>query len=133
MIQTSTAQPSSKTMPFILIQDIAQLNQYLSNTRTPVMLDFYADWCISCKEMELLTFTDPSVRQSLAHMQLLKIDMTDNTPAHQTLLQHFDLFGPPAILFFNSDGEEIPDSRVIGYQSSEKLVQHIQHISAASQ
>ena len=127
--QTSTIQPSHNTSPFILIQDIKQLKQYLSNTRLPVMLDFYADWCMSCKEMELLTFTDPGVRQSLEKMQLLKIDMTDNTPEHQILLKHFDLFGPPAILFFNSAGKEIPDARIIGYQSSEKLVQHIQKIS----
>lgn len=129
--QTSTTQPTKTTLPFILIQDVKQLNQYLSDAQVPVMLDFYADWCVSCKEMELLTFSDPSVRDALARMQLLKIDMTDNTPAHQILLKHFDLFGPPAILFFNSDGKEIPDSRVIGYQNSEKFVQHIQKISEA--
>lgn len=126
--QTST-QPSKAALPFILIQDIEQLHQHLSDAQVPVMLDFYADWCVSCKEMELLTFTDPGVHKALEKMQLLKIDMTDNTPAQQILLKHFDLFGPPAILFFNPDGKEIPDSRVIGYQNSEKFVQHIQKIS----
>ena len=82
-----------------------------------VMLDFYADWCISCKEMESQTFTDKKVKQALVNVVLLQVDVTHNTEADKTLLAHFNLVGPPAILFFN-DKQEDKRRRVIGYQDA---------------
>ena len=81
------------------------------------MLDFYADWCISCKEMESQTFTDKKVKQALVNVLLLQVDVTNNTEADKALLAHFNLVGPPAILFFN-DKQEDTRRRVIGYQDA---------------
>lgn len=126
MLQTMHLKIAGADLPFIAITRAEELDQYLANATMPVMLDFYADWCVSCKEMELLTFKDPTVRASLKKMRLLKIDMTDNTIEHQTLLKRFELFGPPALVFFGTDGKEIFGSRVIGYQDSQKFEQHLQ-------
>jgi len=81
----------------------------------PVMVDFYADWCVTCKELERETFTDPTVRARLASAMLLRADITDNDAADQALLKRFGLFGPPAILFFGPDGAERNGQRVIGF------------------
>ena len=72
------------------------------------MLDFYADWCVSCKEMERFTFTDSRVQAKLAQMVKLQADVTANTAAHAVLLKRFRLFGPPGIIFFDREGREIP-------------------------
>ena len=82
----------------------------------PVMLDFYADWCVACKEMERDTFSDPGVRKRLDTMVKLRADVTANSADHKALLQRFHLFGPPGIIFFDRAGREIPHLRVIGFQ-----------------
>ena len=83
-----------------------------------VMFDFYADWCVSCKEMERFTFSDPAVQATLANVLLLQTDVTANDALDQALLDEFGLFGPPAILFFGPDGRERRELRVIGYMNS---------------
>ena len=85
------------------------------------MLDFYADWCVSCKEMERFTFSDARVRQALAGWTLLQADVTANSDEDKVLLARFKLFGPPGIIFFDSQGKELGDARVIGFQSAEKF------------
>jgi thiol:disulfide interchange protein DsbD len=85
------------------------------------MLDFYADWCVSCKEMEKLTFVDPAVKAKLANSVLLQVDVTANDADDKAMLRRFGLFGPPGIIFFDGSGREIPDSRVIGYQDARKF------------
>ncbi len=87
----------------------------------PVMLDFYADWCVSCKEMERFTFADQKVMQRLEHMVKVQADVTANNAEHQALLKRFRLFGPPGIIFFDKNGNEINGLRVIGFQSAEKF------------
>jgi len=87
----------------------------------PVLLDFYADWCVSCKEMERFTFTDAQVQQRLAGMVKVQADVTANSAEHQALLKRFRLFGPPGIIFFDKNGKEINGLRVIGFQSAEKF------------
>lgn len=99
----------------------AKIQQAATNQQW-VMLDFYADWCISCKEMEAYTFTDPMVNEKLQHLVLLQADVTRNTPEHQALLKHFNLIGPPAILFFDTKQNEHPDLRVIGYQNAKAFI-----------
>jgi thiol:disulfide interchange protein DsbD len=84
----------------------------------PVMLDFYADWCVSCKEMERYTFTDPKVQQALAGAVLLKADVTANDAADQALLQRFGIFGPPTIAFWGPDGRERTQYRVVGFMKA---------------
>ena len=83
-----------------------------------VMFDFYADWCVSCKEMERFTFSDPEVQAALADAVLLQTDVTANDALDQALLARFGLFGPPAILFFGPDGRERRELRVIGYMGA---------------
>jgi thiol:disulfide interchange protein DsbD len=84
----------------------------------PVMLDFYADWCVSCKEMERYTFTDEAVKRSLAGAVLLKADVTANDAADQALLQRFGIFGPPTIAFWSTDGTERTQYRVVGFMKA---------------
>jgi len=87
----------------------------------PVMLDYYADWCVSCKEMERYTFRDANVQAALAGVVLLQTDVTANDAEDQALLKHFNLFGPPAILFFGPDGRERPAFRVVGYMKAPRF------------
>ncbi len=83
------------------------------------MLDFYADWCVSCKEMERFTFADPAVARRLAGFLLLQADVTANSDDDKALLKRFDLFGPPGILFFDARGAERRTLRVVGFQPAE--------------
>ena len=91
-----------------------------------VMLDFYADWCVSCKEMEKYTFTDPGVIAALADTRLLQADVTANDEVDQALLQgHFGLPGPPAIIFYGSDGNERKNYRVVGFVPAKEFTEHV--------
>ena len=92
------------------------------------MLDFYADWCVSCKEMEKLTFVDPQVQAKLANTVLLQVDVTANDAHDKAMLKRFGLFGPPGIIFFAPSGAEIPDSRVIGYQNAAKFLVSLERL-----
>jgi thioredoxin:protein disulfide reductase len=93
-----------------------------------VMLDFYADWCVSCKEMEHYTFRDPRVIKTLGSMVLLKADVTENTEQHAGLLKHFGLIGPPATLFFGADGRERKALRVIGFMEADEFLAHVKQV-----
>ncbi|MGO4380088.1 protein-disulfide reductase DsbD [Pseudoduganella sp. RAF19] len=107
---------------FTGIKNSADLDAVLANTGgKTVLLDFYADWCVSCKEMEKLTFVEPAVQQKLTNTILLQIDVTANNEDDKTMLKRFGLFGPPGIILFNQQGQEIADSRVIGFQDSGKF------------
>jgi thiol:disulfide interchange protein DsbD len=110
------------------VDSIAQVHAHLGQGK-PVILDFYADWCISCKEMEYFTFTDVAVAKQIQDMILLKADMTKNTVEHRALLRAFGLYGPPAILFFDRRGQLIK-TRVVGFQSASRFVQTLQQIRA---
>lgn len=90
-----------------------------------VMLDFYADWCVSCIEMEKLTFTDARVQAQFADMVLLQVDVTANDAHDKELLRRFNLFGPPGIIFFDKNGQEIRGGRVIGFQKADKFTQSL--------
>jgi thiol:disulfide interchange protein DsbD len=107
---------------FKRVNNLAELEQEVRNASgKTVMLDFYADWCVSCKEMERFTFTDAQVQARLANMVKLQVDVTANTPDHAALLKRFRLFGPPGIVFFDREGKEIPGLRVIGFQAAAKF------------
>ncbi len=112
---------SVEKTPFVLVKTLAELETTVANAGKPVMLDFYADWCISCKEMELFTFSDPTVRQKLGQMLLLQVDVTKNNEADRELLKRFKLFGPPGIIFFNGQGQELERIRVVGFQNAERF------------
>jgi thiol:disulfide interchange protein DsbD len=100
---------------FRRIRSVAELDATLKSADRPVLLDFYADWCVSCKEMEHVTFRDPAVRPRMANALLLQADVTANSPEDKALLKRFGLFGPPGILFFDPKGTEHATARVIGF------------------
>ncbi|MCK9635151.1 MAG: protein-disulfide reductase DsbD [Methylobacter tundripaludum] len=107
----------------------ARINQAAANHQA-VMVDFYAAWCISCKEMEAYTFADPRVKQTLKGYVLLQVDVTNNTDDDKALLAKFDLIGPPAILFFGLDAQEKTANRVIGYQDAETFIKSLQRVKS---
>ena len=91
----------------------------------PVMLDFYADWCVSCKEMEAFTFTDPAVRAALGDAVVVQADVTANDAADQALLEQFGLYGPPGIIFYDAAGRELPGARVVGFVPAGRFAEHV--------
>ena len=109
-------------LAFEKVANLAELEQKVLAAGQPVMLDFYADWCVSCKEMERFTFADAAVQAKLAGFKLLKADVTANTPDDKALLARFGLFGPPGILFFDPAGKEIKSVRVVGFQDAENFL-----------
>ena len=107
---------------FQRIDSLAQLEQAVRAAGgKPVMLDFYADWCVTCKEMERDTFPASAVRARLDRMVLLQADVTDNRDEHKALLKRFDLFGPPGIVFFDLRGNEVKGLRVVGFQAADRF------------
>ncbi|MFZ5558928.1 MAG: protein-disulfide reductase DsbD [Pseudomonadota bacterium] len=109
-------------LKFEKVGSLAELESRVQGAGRYVMLDFYADWCISCKEMERFTFSDGRVQAKLADVLLLKADVTLNTAEHQALLKRFNLFGPPGILFFDPQGREVPGIKVVGFQDADKFL-----------
>ena len=118
-------------LSFVVIQSSAELDAQLSKAREEkkfVLLDFYADWCISCKEMEVNTFANPAVITELKQFVLLQADVTANNADHQALLKRFGLFGPPGILIFNQKSEELDKQRVIGYMPPQRFIERLKNI-----
>ena len=115
-LRLSAGAPGAADPGFQRIGSLAELNERIGAAGgKPLLLDFYADWCVSCKEMEKFTFPDPAVQARLKEMVLLQADVTAASAEHKQLLSRFRLFGPPGIIFFDRHGGEIPDLRVIGY------------------
>lgn len=113
---------TNNKVEFKRIKSVAELDTAVTQANGKiVMLDFYADWCVSCIEMEKLTFTDPRIQTHFANMVLLQADVTANNENDKALLKRFKLFGPPGIIFFDEDGREIQGGRVIGYQNADKF------------
>jgi len=115
-------------LSFVVIQSPAELETQLSKAKEQnklVLLDFYADWCISCKEMEVNTFTNPEVSKELKQFVLLQADVTRNSSENQALLRRFGLYGPPGILIFNENSEEQKEQRVIGYMPPQRFIERL--------
>jgi thioredoxin:protein disulfide reductase len=113
-------------LPFQRVRSVPELDQAIAAARAqgkPVMLDFYADWCVACIEMERDTFTHPEVKQRLSKAVLLQADVTANNADDRALMQRFDLFGPPGILFFDPQGRPIDQAKVVGFQKPERFLQ----------
>jgi thioredoxin:protein disulfide reductase len=114
--------PAASPLPWRRVASLPELEDKLRAVGRPAMLDFYADWCVSCKEMEAFTFSDSRVRAKLDGMLLLQADVTAANEADKQLLKRFSLFGPPGIVFFDPQGREIKGLRVIGYQDAERFL-----------
>lgn len=118
----------SGALPFIRVANNAALDRLLARARragAPAMLDFYADWCVPCREMEAQTLTAPPVRDALADTLLLRADVSASTPEDLALLKRFGLEGPPAVLFFDRAGEERAAERVTGFMAPAPFAQRV--------
>ncbi len=119
---------ATEALSFKTISSLEELDKELKQAKSvgkSVMLDFYADWCVTCDEMEAYTFTDPVVQKTLQQLTLLKIDVTKNNDSDKSFLKQFNLFGPPAILFFNKNSEEIKSHRLVGFVKAKPFVNHV--------
>ncbi len=122
---------SSQHVTFDRIKGVPDLQAALDSARAqnkPVILDFYADWCVSCKEMEAFTFTNPQVAERMSRAVLLQADVTANDKLDKELLRHYGIFGPPAIIFYNNEGVEIQGTRVVGFMAAEKFRNHLDRV-----
>jgi thiol:disulfide interchange protein DsbD len=119
----AAAAATAANLPFGRVKSGAELDRALHASASPAMLDFYADWCVSCKEMEKFSFSDPRVRARLAQLNLLQADVTANNGDDQQLLKRFKLYGPPAIIFFDATGREV--LRVVGYQPPDTFLRSL--------
>ncbi|MGY6130326.1 protein-disulfide reductase DsbD (plasmid) [Paraburkholderia strydomiana] len=118
---------SQADLAFQPVRSSVGLDEAVKAAAQPAMLDFYADWCVSCKEMEKFTFSDPRVQAKLKEMNLLRADVTANNTDDQALLKRFGLFGPPGIIFFDRGGKEV--LRVVGYESADKFLRTLERAS----
>ena len=120
------AQTSVAKVQFERVRSLAELEARIAAAGKPVMLDFYADWCISCHEMEKFTFSDSRVASAMNTMLVLQADVTGNNEQDRELLKRFRLFGPPGIIFFDRNGQEMKDNRVVGFQKADKFLEKLQ-------
>ncbi len=125
---TLVSTAAHKELDFVAVKSVDELDAFIKTAGQagqPLILDFYADWCVSCKEMEAFTFTDPMVMEQMQKAMLLRADVTKNDKLDRELLKRFKLFGPPAILFFAPNGEETRNGRVVGFMNKEKFREHL--------
>ena len=130
-----TPGPQASTLPFKKIKTLADLDREVAAAaaaHTPVMLDFAADWCVSCKEMDHETYTDPAVRTALAKVVLLQADVTANDDDDEALYKRFGIFGPPSIMFFGPDGQELKAYRVVGFLGPQDFLKRLQTAFASN-
>ena len=126
--QPAASASHQSVLPFERVRSVAELEAALARAQADgktVMLDFYADWCTSCLEMEHNTFSDPLVQDRLRGRVLLQADVTLNGPDDRALLQRFELFGPPGLIFFDAQGRELKDARVIGFQAPQAFLRSL--------
>ncbi|PIF23580.1 protein-disulfide reductase DsbD [Candidatus Pantoea floridensis] len=117
-------------LPFHTISSSDQLESALQQAQGRItMVDLYADWCVACKEFEKYTFSDDGVRSALSQVQLLQANVTANNAQDNALLQHLQVLGLPTILFFDAQGNEIPDSRVTGFLNAADFRAHLHNVS----
>lgn len=132
-LQSANADKARSSVQFKHVSNLVELDQALNNTQTISMLDLYADWCVECKRMEVTTFKDPQVIDTLSKITALQVDMTENNAEHTELLKHFGLFGPPTILFFDQNGHEYRHHRLIGLIGASELIDHIANLPPDAQ
>jgi thiol:disulfide interchange protein DsbD len=122
VVSSSARQQTAAALNFTRISSLAELEQKLAASNgQPVMLDFYADWCVACKELEQFTFNDLKVQNLLKSTTLLQVDVTANSVADKALLKRFALYGPPGIVFFNANGQEMHSLKTVGFQNAERF------------
>jgi thioredoxin:protein disulfide reductase len=128
---TGSVQSGQEQIDFKTIKSLSDLNREITTATEQekfVMLDFYADWCVVCKEMEAYTFSDDKVLPLLNNFVLLQADVTKNDEIDRELLKEFDIYGPPAILFFDSKGSERQSYRVVGFVKAADFANHLNEV-----
>jgi thiol:disulfide interchange protein DsbD len=132
---SNTSKPNHvSVLPFKQIQSLDDLSRELNQRDNKmIMLDFYADWCVSCKEYEKLTFSHPRVKEYLSEYSLLQVDVTQNNAEHKALLKHFNLYGPPAILFFDKQHNELRTFRIVGYKNASQMLDQLKTLQHENQ
>lgn len=128
----SRGEAAAGEVKFTRVRNLAELQAVLATSKRPAMLDFYADWCVACREMERFTFSDPQVAARMSGMLLLQADVTQNNADDRALLKRFRLFGPPGIMFFAPGGREL-QARVIGFQDARRFAATLDGVLAARQ
>ncbi|MEL0257747.1 MAG: protein-disulfide reductase DsbD, partial [Gammaproteobacteria bacterium] len=113
----------NQSVKFIEVKTIENLNKELTNSDKLIMVDLYADWCVACKELEKYTFSNQKVSNILNEFKLIKLDITQTTEEHSEYLKNLKIFGPPALLFYDQNGNEIESARVVGFMESENFLE----------
>ena len=129
MVVGSDGVQRATQMEFTKVDSIADVEREVAvaqQRNQPVFLDFYADWCVDCVRLERTTFQDPRVIQAMSQVHLLKADVTANTAEHRDLMRAFNLFGPPAMIFYDADGTELRNYRAVGYMNAERFLAHVE-------
>lgn len=125
--ESSATHSSLSSSDFIKVQNKDALDRALKNSEKPIMLDFYADWCVNCVEFEQFTFSDARVKAKLEKLTLLKADVTKNTEEDKALQKAFTIYGPPAILFFK-EGKELSELRLVGFKNADEFLAHLDKV-----
>ena len=127
----NAAVETTEHVAFSQVKGIQELEAALTLAKAqnkPVILDFYADWCVSCKEMEAFTFTNTQVAERMNQAVLLQADVTANDKQDKALLRRYGIFGPPAIIFYDTKGAEVDGARVVGYMPADKFSYHLDRV-----
>ena len=119
-------------LSFIKVKSTNDLFKTVSNSEKISMVDLYADWCVACKELETYTFSDDKVESLLSNINLIKFDITNSNEDNSNFLKRYNLFGPPTIMFFNSNGEEIKKARIVGFVDSKTFIKKIKNLDISS-
>jgi thiol:disulfide interchange protein DsbD len=119
---------ASNHFEFKLVGSIAELDKAITQSDKPVLLDFYADWCVECIHMERETYSDDAVQKTLEQFLVLKADVTDQNENDKALMKKFKIIGPPATLFFTIDGQLINQSSFFGFKDPDEFVAHLQAV-----
>jgi len=121
-------QRAQQALKFTPVTTVADVKKAIATSNKPVMLDFYADWCISCKMLDEYTFSHKDVQQALSHYTLLRADITKSTPQSKNLQNYYGVIAPPTLIFFSKNAKEIPQSRVVGEMSANTFLAHLKQI-----
>ena len=113
-------------LPSKSVTSINSLEEAIQKSTQPVVLDFYADWCVACKELELNTFSNPGVKKAMSDFNKIKVDVTEINAETKLLLKKYGLYGPPAIIHVGSDSEIVNGKKLVGYVEPEKLTRFLQ-------